>query len=150
MFSDLLEGKGETAVLETNDIAAILEEAFFKPSMPQRSASISRHDGKEIENSTSYDSNSSSGIARSKLNLPNVSTSSFSFVAMPVMTTNALAMEEQLAILTKTIEALCKMVEDRDVQMASMMNKIESLGESNQATDNRPKLQDVTESSAKQ
>ena len=41
-------------------------------------------------------------------------------------------------------------MEDRDVQMASMMNKIESLGESNQAADNPPKLQDVTESSAKQ
>ncbi|GFY80877.1 hypothetical protein Acr_01g0006860 [Actinidia rufa] len=42
------------------------------------------------------------------------------------------------------------MMEDHDVQMASMMNKIESLGESNQAVDNPPKLQDVTESSAKQ
>ena len=41
-------------------------------------------------------------------------------------------------------------MEDRDVQMASMMNKIESLGESNQADDNPQKLQDVIESSAKQ
>ena len=41
-------------------------------------------------------------------------------------------------------------MEDRDVQMASMMNKIESLGESNQTADNPPKLQDVIESSAKQ
>ena len=41
-------------------------------------------------------------------------------------------------------------MEDRDVQMVSIMNKLESLGESNQAVDNPPKLQDVTESSAKQ
>ena len=34
--------------------------------------------------------------------------------------------------------------------MASMMNKIESLGESNQVTNNPPKLQDVIESSAKE
>ena len=66
------------------------------------------------------------------------------------MTTNALAMEEQLAVLIKIIKALCKTMEDRDVQMASMMNKIESLEELNQATDNPPKLQDVIESSAKQ
>ena len=66
------------------------------------------------------------------------------------MTTNSLAMEEQLAILTKTVEALYKTMEDSDVQMASMMNKLESLGESSQATDNPPKLQDLTESSAKQ
>ena len=69
---------------------------------------------------------------------------------MPVMTTNALAMEEQLVVLTKTVEALCKMMEDRDVQMASMISKIESLGELNRAIDKPPKLQYVTESSAKQ
>ncbi|GFS35682.1 hypothetical protein Acr_00g0041460 [Actinidia rufa] len=59
---------------------------------------------------------------RSKLNLPDISVGSFSSVAMPVLTTNALTMEEQLAILTKTVKALCQTMEDRDVQMASMMN----------------------------
>ena len=56
------------------------------------------------------------------------------------MKTNALVMEEQIAILTKTIEALCKTIEDYYVQVAFMTNKIENLGESNQTANNPPKL----------
>ena len=82
----------------------MLEEAFSKPFVPKKSTSKSGHDDKEIEDSASSDSSSSSGTPRSKLNLPDISTGSFSSVAMPVMTTNALAMEEQLAVLTKIIE----------------------------------------------
>ena len=41
-------------------------------------------------------------------------------------------------------------MKDRDVQMESMMNKIDSLRESSQATDNPSKLQDASESTAKQ
>ncbi|GFS40205.1 hypothetical protein Acr_00g0067160 [Actinidia rufa] len=115
-----------------------------------RSASKFGHDDIEIEDSANSRSSSSFGTPRSKLNLPDLSAGSFSSIVMPVMTTNALAMKERLAILTKIVEALCKTMEDRDVQMASMMNKLESLGESNQAADNPLKLQDVTESSTKQ
>ncbi|GFY91094.1 hypothetical protein Acr_07g0012900 [Actinidia rufa] len=93
IFSNLLEGKGETAALGAKDTAAMLEEAFSQLFMPQRSTLKSRHDDKEIEDSASSDSSSSSGTPRSKLNLPDISTS-FSYVAMPVMKTNALAMEE--------------------------------------------------------
>ncbi|GFY85494.1 hypothetical protein Acr_04g0002320 [Actinidia rufa] len=98
------------------------------------------HNDEEIEDSASSDSSSSSRTPQSKLNLLDISTGSFRSIAMPIMTTNMLAMEEQLVVLTKTIEVLCKAIEDRDVQMASMMNKIESMGESNQAADNPPKL----------
>ncbi|GFZ21692.1 hypothetical protein Acr_29g0008540 [Actinidia rufa] len=132
-------GKGEIAALEAKGVATILDEAFSKPSVPQKSTSKSKYDDKEIEDSASSASNSSSDTPRSKLNLPDISAGSISSVAMPVMTTNALAMEEQLAILKKIIEALCKTMQDRDVQMASMMSKLESLGESNQVADNLPK-----------
>ncbi|GFZ19590.1 hypothetical protein Acr_28g0002950 [Actinidia rufa] len=148
--SNLFKGKGEVTALGSKKIAAMLEEAFSKSFIPQKSTFKSGHDNEQVEDSASSDSSSSFDTPRSKLNLPDISVGSFNSVVMPVMTTNALAIEEQLVILTKTVEALCKTMEDRDVQMASMMNKIESLGESNQVTDNPPKLQDVTDSSAKQ
>ena len=76
--------------------------------MPQRSASKSGHDDEEIEDSASSDSSFSSSTPQSKLNLPDISTGSFSSVAIPVMTKNALAMEEQLAILTKMLRHYAK------------------------------------------
>ncbi|GFY96851.1 hypothetical protein Acr_11g0011570 [Actinidia rufa] len=71
--SNILEGKGETAALGAKDTAAMLEEEFSKPSVPQRSALKFGHDDKEIEDSASYDFSSSSGTPRSKLNLSDIS-----------------------------------------------------------------------------
>ena len=93
---------------------------------------------KRLRIQQAFNSSSFSGTPRSKLDLLDISVGSFSSVVIPVMTTYTLAMEEQLVVLTKTVEALCKTMEDHDVQMASMMNKIESLGESNQIVDNPP------------
>ncbi|GFZ14419.1 hypothetical protein Acr_24g0006090 [Actinidia rufa] len=60
IFPNLQEGKGETTTLEAKDAAAMLEEAFSKPSVPQKSSSKSRYDDKEIEDSASSDPSSSS------------------------------------------------------------------------------------------
>ncbi|GFY96951.1 pre-mRNA-processing-splicing factor [Actinidia rufa] len=75
------EGKGETTALGAKDAVVMLEEVFSKPSVPQKSASKSRYDDKEIEDSASSDSSSSFDTPRSKLNLPDISVGSFSSVA---------------------------------------------------------------------
>ncbi|KAG5534317.1 hypothetical protein RHGRI_022446 [Rhododendron griersonianum] len=56
---------------------------------------------------------------------PNHSESSYS-VAMQAMTTGAATVEEQLSTMTRAIEKLTKTVEDKDLQIASLMNKLEA------------------------
>ncbi|KAG5525039.1 hypothetical protein RHGRI_031655 [Rhododendron griersonianum] len=47
-------------------------------------------------------------------------------MAMQVMTTDAATVEEQLATMARAIEKLTKTVEDKDLQIASLMNKLEA------------------------
>ncbi|KAH7859342.1 hypothetical protein Vadar_013106 [Vaccinium darrowii] len=56
---------------------------------------------------------------------PSHSDSSY-FVGMQVMTTSAATVEEQLATMVRTIEKLTKTVEEKDLQIASLMNKLEA------------------------
>ena len=57
-------------------------------------------------------------------------------MTMPVMTTGTTSVEEQLAEMAHTIAKLTKMVEDKDMQIASLINKVEAqvqnMGESSQ------------------
>ena len=54
---------------------------------------------------------------------------------MSVMITNAASIEEQLATIACAIEQLTEHVKEKDLQIASLMNKLESqnIGESSQA-----------------
>ncbi|KAG5548336.1 hypothetical protein RHGRI_013885 [Rhododendron griersonianum] len=47
-------------------------------------------------------------------------------MAMQAMTTDAATVEEQLATMARAIEKLTKTVEDKDLQIASLMNKLEA------------------------
>ncbi|XP_012837492.1 PREDICTED: uncharacterized protein LOC105958038 isoform X1 [Erythranthe guttata] len=76
------------------------------------------------------------------------STSSYSEVAS-VMTTNATTMEEQIASLTKAIEGLAKHVQQRDSQIAELINKMDKADASHTA-ENQIEVQDEVETSTKQ
>ena len=45
---------------------------------------------------------------------------------MQAMTTGAATVEEQLATMARAIEKLTKTVEEKDLQIASLMNKLEA------------------------
>ncbi|KAK3018206.1 hypothetical protein RJ639_002899 [Escallonia herrerae] len=45
---------------------------------------------------------------------------------LPVMMTSAISLEEQLAAMSRAIEKLTKTVEEKDLQIANLMNKLES------------------------
>ncbi|KAK3043384.1 hypothetical protein RJ639_002686 [Escallonia herrerae] len=45
---------------------------------------------------------------------------------LPVMMTSAISLEEQLAAMSSAIEKLTKTVEEKDLQIANLMNKLES------------------------
>ncbi|KAG5523773.1 hypothetical protein RHGRI_030684 [Rhododendron griersonianum] len=47
-------------------------------------------------------------------------------MAMQAMTTDAATVEEQLATMARAIEKLTKTVEDKDLEIASLMNKLEA------------------------
>ncbi|XP_012828832.1 PREDICTED: uncharacterized protein LOC105950058 [Erythranthe guttata] len=76
------------------------------------------------------------------------STSSYSEMAS-VMTTNATTMEEQIANLTKAIEGLTKHVQQRDSQIAKLINKMDK-ADASQAVENQIEVQDEVETSTKQ
>ncbi|KAH7840714.1 hypothetical protein Vadar_020580 [Vaccinium darrowii] len=79
-----------------------------------------------------FDANSSTGShsgsspsSPKRSESPSRSDSSY-FVGMQVMTTSAATVEEQLATMVRTIEKLTKTVEEKDLQIASLMNKLEA------------------------
>lgn len=45
---------------------------------------------------------------------------------MPIMVTNTTSMKEQLFEVARSIAQLSKTVEDKDLQIASLMNKLEA------------------------
>lgn len=53
---------------------------------------------------------------------------------MQVMTTDTATVEEQLATMVRAIEKLTKTVEDKDLQIASLINKLDAqnVGETSQ------------------
>ncbi|KAH7845349.1 hypothetical protein Vadar_000946 [Vaccinium darrowii] len=85
----------------------------------------------------SHSGSSPSSPKRSKS--PSRSESSYS-MGMQVMTTGAATVEEQLATMAHTIEKLTKTVEDKDLQIASLMNKLEAqkVGETSQENSHPP------------
>ncbi|KAH7857466.1 hypothetical protein Vadar_013066 [Vaccinium darrowii] len=70
---------------------------------------------------------------------PSHSESSYS-VAMQAMTTGAATVEEQLATMARAIEKLTKTVEEKDLQIASFMNKLEAqnVGDTSQDASHPP------------
>ncbi|KAH7852825.1 hypothetical protein Vadar_029728 [Vaccinium darrowii] len=70
---------------------------------------------------------------------PSRSESSYS-MAMQAMTTGATTVEEQLATMARAIEKLTKTVEEKDLQIASLMNKLEAqnVGDTSQDASHPP------------
>ncbi|KAL7137605.1 hypothetical protein ABFS83_10G104400 [Erythranthe nasuta] len=95
--------------------------------------------------------NTSAGVEASKREISQPtprSTSSYSEVAS-VMTTSATTMEEQIASLTKAIEGLAKHVQQRDSQIAKLINKMDK-ADASQVVENQIEAQDEVETSTKQ
>ncbi|KAH7842968.1 hypothetical protein Vadar_011166 [Vaccinium darrowii] len=98
---------------------------------PRPSRSVS--DANSSTGSHSGSSPSSPPSSPKRLESPSHSESSYS-VAMQVMTTGASTVEVQMATMARAIEKLTKTVEDKDFQIASLMNKLEAqkVGETSQ------------------
>ncbi|KAH7847700.1 hypothetical protein Vadar_029231 [Vaccinium darrowii] len=85
------------------------------------SESLSPHPSRSVS-----DADSSTGShSGSSPSLPKRSESSYS-VAMQAMTTVAPTVEKQLATMARAIKKLTKTVEEKDLQIASLMNKLEA------------------------
>ncbi|KAH7845011.1 hypothetical protein Vadar_034180 [Vaccinium darrowii] len=100
---------------------------------PRPSRSVS-----DADSSTgSHSGSSPSSPKRSES--PSRSESSYS-VAMQAMTTGAATVEEQLATMARAIEKLTKTVEEKDLQIASLMNKLEAqnVGDTSQDASHPP------------
>ncbi|KAH7859842.1 hypothetical protein Vadar_006138 [Vaccinium darrowii] len=100
---------------------------------PRPSRSIS-----DANSSTGSYSGSSPSSPKSSES-PSRSESSYS-VAMQAMTTGAGTVEEQLATMARAIEKLTKTVEEKDLQIASLMNKLEAqnVGDTSQSASHLP------------
>ena len=65
-------------------------------------------------------------------------------MTMLVMTTDTTSVEEQLAEMVRAIAKLAKMVEEKDMQIASLINKVEAqvqnMGESSQGLNHFPNV----------
>ena len=65
-------------------------------------------------------------------------------MTMLVMTTDTTSVEEQLAEMARTIAKLTKMVEEKDMQIASLINKFEAqvqnTGDSSQGLNHLPNV----------
>ncbi|KAH7840099.1 hypothetical protein Vadar_012606 [Vaccinium darrowii] len=100
-------------------LPANAENSVSKSLSPRPSRSVS-----DADSSTgSHSGSSPSSPKRSES--PSRSESSYS-VAMQAMTTGAATVEEQLATMARAIEKLTKTVEEKDLQIASLMNKLEA------------------------
>ncbi|KAH7848898.1 hypothetical protein Vadar_009870 [Vaccinium darrowii] len=91
------------------------------------SGSLSPYPSRSVSDANSrIGSHSGSSPSSPKhLESPGCSNSPYS-MSMQVMTTGAATIEEQLATMARTIEKLTKTVEDKDLQIASLMNKLEA------------------------
>ncbi|KAH7835782.1 hypothetical protein Vadar_029832 [Vaccinium darrowii] len=86
---------------------------------PRPSCSVS-----DANSSTGSHSGSSHSPSKHS-NSPSCSESSYS-VAMQAMTTGAATLEEQMATMARAIEKLTKTMEEKDLQIALLMNKLEA------------------------
>ncbi|KAH7843992.1 hypothetical protein Vadar_023234 [Vaccinium darrowii] len=100
---------------------------------PRPSRSVS-----DADSSTGSHSGSSPSLPK-RSESPSRSESSYS-VAMQAMTTGAATVEEQLATMARAIEKLTKTVEEKDLQIASLMNKLEAqnVGDTSQDASHPP------------
>ncbi|KAJ8558384.1 hypothetical protein K7X08_005150 [Anisodus acutangulus] len=60
-----------------------------------------------------------------------------------VMMTNAINVEEQLAVMIQIVETLRKSVEEKDLQIAKLMNKLELCGSGDSSRNPTPREKDV-------
>ena len=60
------------------------------------------------------------------LTIPTLAFTSFFVVTMLVMTTDTTSIEEQLAEMTYAIAKLTKTIEDKDLQITFLINKVEA------------------------
>ncbi|KAH7847365.1 hypothetical protein Vadar_025265 [Vaccinium darrowii] len=114
-------------------LPAIAENSVSESLSPRPSRSVS-----DADSSTgSHSASSPSSPKRSES--PSRSESSYS-VAMQAMTTGAATVEEQLATMARAIEKLTKTVEEKDLQIASLMNKLEAqnVGDTSQDASHPP------------
>ncbi|KAF7142225.1 hypothetical protein RHSIM_Rhsim05G0112700 [Rhododendron simsii] len=88
------------------------------------SSPLPTHSVSDADSSTGSHSGSSPSSPKS-LGSPIQSDASYS-MAMQAMATDAATVEEQLATMARAIEKLTKTVEDKDLQIASLMNKLEA------------------------
>ncbi|KAG5554561.1 hypothetical protein RHGRI_012206 [Rhododendron griersonianum] len=95
----------------------------FESSM-SASSPLPTHSVSDADSSSGLRSGSSPSSPK-RSESPNHSESSYS-VAMQAMTTGAATVEEQLSNMARAIEKLTKTVEDKDLQIASLMNKLEA------------------------
>ncbi|XP_012847343.1 PREDICTED: uncharacterized protein LOC105967287 [Erythranthe guttata] len=74
--------------------------------------------GGKIDNTTTTNGSSSSGSEE-------IDSKSQAFTTLPVMVVDATSVDEQLAHLTQTVANLQKIVEDKDIKIAQLMDKLE-------------------------
>lgn len=86
-------------------------------------------------------SKSSHNRAQSKYDNP--------YMAMPIMTTSVVTLEEQVSISAKTIEDLIKSIEEQDAHFARLKTKVEQLEESSQRAVASPISQIVSDTATK-
>ncbi|KAH7865327.1 hypothetical protein Vadar_005207 [Vaccinium darrowii] len=98
------------------------------PSMPQELA-LEVH--QEEDYSSGSDSTSTQGTPHSRLN---ALTRPGSPSTMDVMATGATTLEEQVAALTKLVEGLTKSVEEKDSEIQSLKNQLESKEEADSSS----------------
>ncbi|KAG5521475.1 hypothetical protein RHGRI_033888 [Rhododendron griersonianum] len=113
LAAKMKEGKGSKKLPSNseNSVSASLSP-LPTPLVSDANSSTGSHSG----SSPSYPKHSESPIR---------SDASHS-MAMQVMTTDTATVEEQLATMARAIEKLTKTVEDKDLQIASLMNKLEA------------------------
>ncbi|KAH7840428.1 hypothetical protein Vadar_016753 [Vaccinium darrowii] len=116
----LEEKDGALACKEKKDGVTNTKKPSLHPSMPQ-GFTLEVH--QEEDYSSSFDSTSAQGTPHSRLN---ALTRSGSPSAMDVMATGATTLEEQVAALTKLVEGLAKSVEEKDSEIQSLKNQLES------------------------
>ncbi|KAH7840531.1 hypothetical protein Vadar_018136 [Vaccinium darrowii] len=114
-------------------LPSIAENSVSGSLSPRPSRSVS-----DANSSTGPHSGSSPSSPK-RLELSGRSNSSYS-MGMQVMTTGAATVEEQLATMARAIEKLTKTVEEKDLQIASLMNKLEgqNVGDTSQDASHPP------------
>jgi hypothetical protein len=84
----------------------------------------SSYSAPDVESSTDSQSGSSSGSPRRAI-LSAFSEDSLRVIAMPAMMTETAVVDERIVAMERAISKLTKTVEEKDLQIATLMNKLE-------------------------